>query len=92
MDRRILIEDIKRGDCSEDVGLIWDACGEQVAKSILSELPGIVLNIPKNPEKNVVARRISEEYNGHNAASLAIRFKVSVRHVYNILNRKQSEL
>ncbi len=79
---------------NNDMKLVAESCGIEVAVMLLQYLSGIQLNIPKFGFKKIIDRYILENYDGHNAQDLAMKLDVSQRYVYKILkgnNKKKNE-
>lgn len=77
---------------NSDMVLVAQACGLEVAAKLLTELPGLSITIPKSGMKKLINKYISENYTGGNAKELALECNVSIRHIYNMINKKKSEL
>lgn len=72
---------------NEDMRAIANICGIEVVLKLMEHMPGLIVNVPKNGMKKVKERYIVDNYNGHNVKELALICSVSLRHVYNVLNR-----
>lgn len=71
---------------NNDLRLVAESCGIEIAIRLLEELPGISIFIPKSGFKRIVEGKIREGYNGTNAKELALMYGVSERHIYNIVS------
>lgn len=74
---------------NDDLLLVAEKCGLEVAIRLMNQLQGLTINIPRNALRKVVSRYIREQYNGRNAKQLALECQVSVRHVYGILRKER---
>lgn len=75
---------------NDDIKNIADICGMDTAIKIMENMPGLLVNIPKNGMRKVKNRYIAEHYNGHNVKELAVICNMSMRHVYNVIKDLQS--
>lgn len=85
---RLTIDDMP----NTDMELVAHSCGIEVAARLLAELPGLSISVPKTGLRKVINRYIAEEYDGNNVKELALECSVSIRHVYNIINKKRSDV
>lgn len=77
---------------NSDMKLIADLCGLDVATRLMTELPGLSINIPKEGLRKLKNRYIADQYDGSNAKQLAVECGVSIRHIYNLARKKRSEI
>ena len=89
--KQVGIEDMP----NEDMRLVAELCGLEVAVALLRNMSGISIYIPK-PGANLrfIRRFVKRFYNGHNAKLLAVELDVSERFIYDVISdlRKQGEL
>jgi len=83
---KLTIEDLP----NEDMVFVANACGLEVAIKLLKDLPGLAINIPKTGMRKLVNKYVCENYSGHNAKELALECGLSIRQVYNVLDKKRS--
>ncbi|HSW59254.1 MAG TPA: Mor transcription activator family protein [bacterium] len=76
---------------NEDMRTIASICGIEVVFKLMEHMPGLIVNVPKNGMKKVKERYIVDKYNGHNVKELAVVCGVSLRHVYNVINRSNNK-
>jgi Mor family transcriptional regulator len=72
---------------NEDMRAIASICGIEVVLKLMEHMPGLIINVPKNGMKKVKERYIIDNYDGHNVKELALICGVSLRHIYNVVNR-----
>jgi Mor family transcriptional regulator len=72
---------------NEDMRLIAERCGLDVAVKILQELPGVAFFVPKNGFQKVLTAYIRHSYNGTNAKVLALATGMTERYVYEVVRQ-----
>ena len=77
----ITIEDMP----TPDMEMVAHICGLDTAVLLMKSFAGVQLNVPKLWSKGLIERRILKEYDGSNINRLIIRYGVSRRYVYKVL-------
>lgn len=75
---------------NEDMRLVADLLGLEVAYMLIKELGGIHLNVPKRGLCKLHEKYIQENFNGDNAKQLALKCRVSVSFVYTSLKKMEA--
>ena len=86
-------KDIKTEDMpTEDLKLIAERCGLDVAIKLIEHLPGIQLYISSSAVQKMQEGYIRKTYDGsrQSANRLALECAVSVNHIYNVLKMPSS--
>ncbi len=74
---------------NEDLRVMAEVCGPRVAISLMKNMEGVNIYIPKRDSFLRVAERfIIDKFNGKNAKSLALACKISQRKVYEIVEKE----
>ena len=78
---------------SEDFKSIAEFCGLNVAVSLMKNMPGLNIYVPKpqNAFTCVVKRFVIDKFDGSNAKTLAMVCRVSQRHVYSIVETEDKK-
>ncbi len=80
---------------NQDMRLVAELCGLDVAISLLRNMSGVSIYIPKVESNiNFIRRFVKRFYNGNNAKIIAIELDIGERLVYKIVNelREKGEL
>ena len=73
-----------------DMKLVAETCGVETAVKLLTELPGIQINIPKAGVRRVTWAYVRKNYNGKNIKKLALEVGLSENWLYQILKKDKS--
>ncbi|HNW37161.1 MAG TPA: Mor transcription activator family protein [Candidatus Ozemobacteraceae bacterium] len=76
---------------NDDMRLVAETLGVQVAVDLLRHLGGITLSIPKRGLGKLAERLIRAEYDGSNAKRLAVQYGVTERFVQIVANGQKGE-
>lgn len=78
---------------TDDLRLIAERCGVDVAIKLMEHLPGIQLYISSHAKKQLLDGYIKRNFDGtrQKANQLALECHVSVAHIYNVLKIPSSE-
>ena len=68
-----------------DIELVAKNCGLEVAVSLLQNMPGISISVPKAGLKEITREFIQRNYTGKNMKELALRCNLSLSHAYRLL-------
>ncbi|HDH51240.1 MAG TPA: hypothetical protein ENH31_00450 [Nitrospirae bacterium] len=91
MDKEILNELTIEDMPNQDMRLVAEACGIEIAVKLLQELGGIGINIPKFGFKKLVQQYVCDHYDGSNAKELALKLGITERHIYNLCQPEQED-
>lgn len=85
------LESITAEDLPNDVlQYIAEVAGLDVAKALIIHCPGMRIEIPVRPKRDVVKRFIEINFTGENHEALAAATGMSVRFVYKVLGEKSA--
>jgi len=71
---------------NDDMKLVAEQCGMEVAIILLEKLNGIIIYIPKiAADKRFIKKYVNENYDGRNAKNLAVEIGVSEQYIYKLL-------
>lgn len=70
---------------NDDMTLVAQECGMEVAIKLLKNCKGMVLNVPKFGFKNLIDRYIKENYKPGLANRIALKCGCSQRYVYEVM-------
>ena len=76
-----LADDLSEDNLPESFRFVAAECGMHAAVSLIVNLPGIPLDIPKAGLTSIRKLYIQEHFNGFNALSLAVRLGIDAREV-----------
>lgn len=82
--RFVTIDDLPNADLK----LVAQVCGLATAVSLIENMPGVKISIPKNCNRRTMQRAVMEMYNGTNVKSLSAKLGISERQVYRLLQSK----
>jgi Mor family transcriptional regulator len=81
--KKELLENITIDDMpNQDMKLVAELCGIDVAVKLLQELGGVGIMIPKFGFRKVIQKYICDNFDGTNAKRLALELGVSLRFIY----------
>lgn len=85
--------DLKPNDMpNNDLKLVAENCGVETAIKLLEHMPGISIYIPKPERTDLVKKYIIKNFDGSTecAKRIALELGLSVNHIYNIVNRSNT--
>ena len=82
--KEIRIEDLP----NKDLQIVAELCGLDVALSLIENLDGVNIYIPKFSFRRMIKCYVQRHYNGHNAKQLALELGITDRMVYKLLKEK----
>jgi hypothetical protein len=87
-----LIEAMSLDDMpSGDMKFVAEQCGVRIAISLLKNISGNWIYIPKRDAfKKIVDKIVIDKFNGSNAKNLAVACRISERHVYDIIEKEDA--
>ena len=74
---------------NEDLKLVAELCGVDVARSLIENLEGVTIYIPKYSYRHLIKQYIHKHFDGTNAKKLALELKISERMVYKLLKESK---
>jgi len=86
-----LMDTLTADDLPNDVlQYVAETCGIEVARALLRHCPGMRIEIPMKPQREVAKRYIETHWNGKNVGSLAGTLGMSRSFVYKVLSEKSA--
>jgi Mor family transcriptional regulator len=79
--KEIAIEDMP----NNDLRLVAESCGIEVAVSLMENMSGIAIYVPKLGDKLLKKRYIIRHYNGHNAKELALLLGMAEKFIFDTI-------
>ena len=82
-----ILKDLRYGDLTEDLQMIYDVCGEEVVIQLIENLGGLSFYVPKITRFDDLIYRFIKENKQQTYKKLAARLGVTEQYVKSIVRR-----